>query len=396
MENVVPNVVPEKIPSIHITLSTNKADREGREIVYLVLYVSRKKVLFNTGVKVEPDLWDHKAKKIRKEHPNASDFNLIIKNAESRLTNALVKFKLQNRQILPKALKDEYSRPSQDVDFLEFMGNEITRRDAELTETTAKHHRSHLNKLKEFKKVVTFAELDEDFFQELNKWMKVKKKNGANTRHSTLKTIRTYVNIARRKGIIKHNPFQRMPVKKTIPDRVFLEPEELESLKKRYLKETLRSKHQKVLRHFLFGCYTGLRISDIRSISMEDIFGNMLVLVPHKTKNINAKTVKIPLTKTAMMLIKDESPYRLNGHVFSCFSEQKMRDYIKEVAKMVEIDKNINFHTARHTFATLFLRKTKNLIGLQKILGHQSVTQTMIYSHIITDDLISDMEDFDS
>ena len=51
--------------------------------MYLVLYVSRKKVLFNTGVKVEPDLWDQKAKQIRKEHPNASDFNLIIKNAES-------------------------------------------------------------------------------------------------------------------------------------------------------------------------------------------------------------------------------------------------------------------------------------------------------------------------
>lgn len=395
MESTLPKTQSEKIPDIKLRLSTNKKDNKNRAIVYLVIYVRGREVLFNTGVKVTDKQWDDGKKIVRKNHELRNDYNLIINNCHSRLTNVLVKFKLQNREMLPKSVKDEYSQPSQDIDFLGFMEAEIIRRRGELTDSSIRQQNAALSKLRDFRKKLTFAELTVELFEEFNRWMKNTLKNKASTRFSTIKTVRTYVNLARRKGIIDHYPLQRMPVKKSKSERVFLDDDELEILLKLYKKKSLPGNYQNVLRHFLFGCYTGLRISDIKGIKMDDVIGNMLVVMPRKTLNVNAMTVKIPLSKTAKRLIKDESPYRLHGLIFNTISEQKMRTHLKDVVSTAGIKKDVNFHSARHTFATMFLRRTKNLPVLQKILGHSKIEQTMIYSHILTDDLVAEMKVFD-
>ena len=72
-----------------------------------------------------------------------------------------------------------------------------------------------------------------------------------------------------------------------------------------------------------------------------------------------------------------------------------MREYIKLVAKVCEIDKDISFHCARHTFATIFLRNTKDLASLQKILGHSNIQETMIYAHTMTEDVQKAMKFLD-
>lgn len=387
--------VSEKIPNISVTLLAHKTDAKGRSIVYLVIYVHRKKVLFNTGVKVDSELWDSKTKKIKKSHELHSDYNLIISNAYSRLTDVLVRFKLLNREITEKGLKDDYSRPSQNIDFLEFMVFEITRRRGELTQSSINSQKAHYYKLKNFKDPLTFAELTPELFEDFNRWMKNTLKNGPNTRYNTLKTIRTYINIARRRKIMQHYPLERMPVRRSQTDRVFLSQKELDSLVDLYKRRSLPCNLQFVLRHYLFGCFTGLRISDLRAITMEDIIGDFIVLVPHKTKNVTGATVKIPLTKTTKMLMKDESHLRVKGKLFNTFSEPRMRLYLKDIMVHAKIPKKANFHSARHTFATLFLSKTKNLPVLQKLLGHQNISQTMIYSHIMTNDLVAEMKVFD-
>ena len=50
------------------------------------------------------------------------------------------------------------------------------------------------------------------------------------------------------------------------------------------------------------------------------------------------------------------------------------------------------FHDLRHTFASWYLKKRKNLAALQKLLGHKEITMTMRYAHIIEDDLLEEVE----
>ena len=395
-ENLRYENVTEKIPTINIRFREAWKDRNGKSIVQLVVHLDGKKMTFNTGVKVVPEHWDNVKEKVKSKEPEHEDLNLIINTSKAKLNNIFVKYRLQDKQLTYELIKNEYERPNMGFDFLTWMEQEIEERRGEVTDSTASQFRAHLMKLKSFKKKVAFADLSSDFFALFNRHMINKLKNNSNTRWNTLKTFRTFMNIAKRKGIITYNPLDRMPVKRAQTDRIFLDESEVKKLIELYHKKSLGDNLQGVLRHFLFSCHTGLRISDLVRIRQEDILRDMLILVPHKTKNSSGITVRIPLVPFAVQLVKDEAERRVNGMVFKTLSEQKMRLYLKDIVAYAKIKKTVNFHSGRHTFATLFLKKTKNVAALQKLLGHQNINQTMVYAHILTDDLEHEMDIFGS
>ena len=61
---------------------------------------------------------------------------------------------------------------------------------------------------------------------------------------------------------------------------------------------------------------------------------------------------------------------------------------MKEIAKIAKIDKNLTLKVGRHTFATIFLRKTKDLATLKEIMGHSEFKETLVYAHVIDDSKI--------
>lgn len=222
--------------------------------------------------------------------------------------------------------------------------------------------------------------------------MKNNLSNSQNTRHNAFKNLKAYLNIAKAKRLINHNPLERpFPARQVQTDREYLTENELQSLMGLYHRNFLKTNDQRVLRHFLFMCVTGLRISDLKTLEMSDIVNDILIFTAYKTRTQKPASLKIPLCPFAKRLIKDESPLRLYGKIFNCLSEQKMREKIKEIVKVEKIYKDISLHTGRHTFATIFLRKTKNIAALQKLLGHSSITQTMIYAHVLTEDIEREM-----
>ena len=96
-------------------------------------------------------------------------------------------------------------------------------------------------------------------------------------------------------------------------------------------------------------------------------------------------------------MIKDENNVEF-GLIFSCPAEQTMNSNIKLVAEILDIKQDLSFHSARHTFATQFLKKSKfanGILILQKLLGHSSISSTMIYSHIIDTDIDNSLSSFD-
>jgi len=70
------------------------------------------------------------------------------------------------------------------------------------------------------------------------------------------------------------------------------------------------------------------------------------------------------------------------GRIFDCYTDQVTNRYLKDIAKLLKIRKTITYHVSRHTFATLFLDKTNDLATLQKLMGHHSIAQTMVYAHV--------------
>jgi integrase len=139
-------------------------------------------------------------------------------------------------------------------------------------------------------------------------------------------------------------------------------------------------------------CFTGCRISDFKSLTKESVIERTLVYSAQKTKREKRTVIKVPLTPEAQRLIQDEPAG--GKTLFTTISEQKFRDYIKEICIAQGIKKDVSLHTARHTFATLFIEETKDVVSLQKLLGHSRITDTMIYVHMSDESVRESMGKF--
>ena len=96
----------------------------------------------------------------------------------------------------------------------------------------------------------------------------------------------------------------------------------------------------------------------------------------HKTGD----DVVIPLTDKAKSLIETGKP---NEKVFDTISNQKTNKNLKQIMNQTGITKNISFHCARHTFATISLTLGIPIEVVQKLLGHKNIRDTLIYAKII-------------
>ena len=153
-------------------------------------------------------------------------------------------------------------------------------------------------------------------------WLRVTKKNEINTVHTAMKNLKTYVNMAKRKGVIEACPFDHYHVAKQKSGRLFLTESELESLWALYLREFLTQSDQLVLRHFLFMCLTGLRISDFKAIGRKNLIENVLEYTPVKTAKTTTEKIRCPLNSYARKLIVDEQS-KIDA-LFNPISEGKM------------------------------------------------------------------------
>ena len=392
MENVQ-KTSNRKMPNVTISFDSGYVRKNGECAVYAITRLRRKKIKFHTGVTVKPELFDVDKGIVKKTHDDYSDLNLLISSTRSRINDIFVRYRLQFEELTPEILQHEFKNPSTRIDFHTFIKEAIDERKGEITASTMEQHVAMSGKIKEFSPSLSFSMIDTDFLTRYNRWLINHRKNDINTRYNNFKFFKTYLNIAIRKKIISNNPLDGwMPVKKTQTERVFLTEDEVRLLLNLYDNRTLPVFSNKILRHFLFMCFTGLRISDLRDIEMDQIVSGTLIFSAIKNRSRKKTFVKVPLSPVAKRLIKEEAPLRLYGKIFDLASEAYMNRKLKNIVEnRTSIDKDISCHTGRHTFATMFLRKSKNIAVLQKLLGHSKIEQTMVYAHVLTEDIEVEM-----
>ena len=139
---------------------------------------------------------------------------------------------------------------------------------------------------------------------------------------------------------------------------------------------------------FVFSCYTGISYVDLMALRPENLrdgIDDNLWIVLQRQKNGNP--VKIPLLQKPIDLIeKYASDIRclINDSMFPRISNQKMNAYLKEVAALARIDKNLTFHMARHTFATtITMSNGVPIETISKMLGHHKLSTTQIYAKVV-------------
>lgn len=203
--------------------------------------------------------------------------------------------------------------------------------------------------------------------------------------------LRNALNMAVREDVIADNPIMKLStqdkVKAPESQREFLTIEEVQKL------EATDSPYPHIKQAFLFACYTGLRCSDVRSITWGKIVKDgekfRLHTVMFKTK----RPFYIPLSKKAMQWMPERGDKTDNELIFERIPVQvNTKLYLQPWLDKAGITKPITFHCSRHTFGTMMLTLGADIYTTSKLLGHTKVEVTQIYAKIINkkkDDAVS-------
>ena len=376
-----------------VFIDPKKKKKNGLCSVFLTVNIHYKKLFFSTGVNADPERFDFAKGRIKGTTKAIKDDNLIIETCLATMNDIFVRYRLQQIDMTAELMKNEWLNPSRRIDFYAFATEAIKERSKEMMKQTTKNHYTNIEKLKKFKPTLMFSEITPDFIDRYRRNLKVKEHNDINTIHTSLKILKAHLNIAIKKGVIRKNPFDEIRLVTAAPDRVYLTRDELTVMWDAYRAKSMTDEKLKVLRHFLFMCYTGIRISDLKAMQRDEVNAGRLIFRAEKTKNIKKKYIKIPLNSFALQLINDEGSQ--TDKLFNTISEQNLNKYIKEIAGKLGIEKQLSNHSGRHTFATLYLESTNDLAGLQSLLGHSRITDTMIYVHVTEANTFKQMDMFE-
>jgi len=141
---------------------------------------------------------------------------------------------------------------------------------------------------------------------------------------------------------------------------------------------------------FVFSCFCGLAYIDVKNLRDNNIRtsfnGGMWIMGKREKTGVS---FSIPLMEIPKLILDKYKGTLPDGHVLPVISNQKMNAYLKEIGDVCGINKNLTFHLARHTFATLTLTKGVSIESVSKMLGHTNIQTTQIYARI-TDRKVGD------
>ncbi len=240
---------------------------------------------------------------------------------------------------------------------------------------------------------IPIKEVDHKFITGYEYFLKTERNCGHNSAIKYITNFKKIVRIAYANDWIDKDPFFNWKAKLKIVDREFLSEEEIEKI----IKKDVHIPRLELVRDiFIFSCYTGLSYVDVKKLSQDNIVrgidGNYWIKIK-RTKTDSSSN--IPILSIANVIIQKykKHPDIVNSNkVIPILSNQRMNSYLKEIADLCKITKNLTFHLARHTFATtVTLTNGVPIESVSKMLGHKSLKTTQHYAKILDRKVSDDM-----
>lgn len=190
-----------------------------------------------------------------------------------------------------------------------------------------------------------------------------------------LTCLKYYFNLAFNSGKIKHNPFAGIKVERATPEQDYLTYEEICRIRDAKLDERL----DKTRNMFLFMTFTGLEYTDLVHLEKTDVKKNK-----HNQLYIKKKRIKTGVEYLTLLFEDAAELWEILDGDIPVESNQKANAYLKEIAKIAKIDKNITTLTSRHSFSTYCLSERMLPVDIvQRCLGHTSPRQTLHYAKML-------------
>jgi len=391
--------------SILFYIKKSKANLQGYTNIYLRITLDGKRAECSINRKVHIDLWNSRLQKALGSSPENQEINREIELIRNKVYTIEQKFQRDGIDYSAAQLRDVYlgkdktkkmllkifQEHNDEVDSL--IGKDFAAGTAERYRTCKKHVADFIKK-KYKKNDIPVQDVDHKFITGLEYYLKTTRKCAHNSAIKYITNFKKIIRIAHANDWIDKDPFLHWKAKLKIVEREFLTEEEVQKLIQLELK---MERLDQVRDIFIFCCFTGLAYADVKKLNRGDIVlgadGEEWVKTKRSKTDTRSNIPILPIAKAIVEKYKDNAWLIEKDLVLPVLSNQKMNAYIKEIATLAGITKNLTFHLARHTFATtVTLTNGVPIESVSKMLGHTNLKTTQHYAKILDMKVSKDME----
>ena len=391
--------------SILFYLKRAKANAQGLAPIFQRITINGRRLDNSTGKFVDPSKWHPEMSKMR---GNSEEARLINGHLDNLRTKILIAEKELNKKDIPvnlETLKNMLLGTKERQRLLvpifeehnnkikELLGIEYAPGTYERYQTSLKHTKDFLN-WKYSISDIDITKIDHAFITDYEFYLRSVRKCANNTAVKYIKNFNKIIKLCLANDWLDKNPFANYKSKVKEVERVYLSEIEIQNI----INKDFKTERLSLVRDiFLFSCFTGLAYIDVKNLTKSHISigidGDKWIFT-HRQKTESAS--KIPVLPVTQMIIDKyaDHPQAINEEkLLPILSNQKMNAYLKEIAAVCEIEKELTFHIARHTFATtVTLTNGVPIESVSKMLGHKNLRTTQHYAKVLDKKVSEDMK----
>lgn len=391
--------------SILFYAKTSKKHVNGSVPIYLRVTIGGQRFESNTDREILPSKWSKNLGKAIGNSEEIKQLNQYLETLQHKVYSYQQQIIFEGKEVTieamrvkwigikekPKMLLEVFSEHNRQMK--ELVGKDYARLTYIRFETSFRHTQSFI-KWKFEQDDIDIKKLDFHFISEYSFWLKSIRNCNQNSTIKYLSNFKKIVNFCLKNGWIIRNPFVGFKMVKKEVIREILTLEEMNTMA---TKEFVSDRVGQVRDIFLLCCFTGLAYADVKKLKRSEIVkgidGEQWIFTARQKTEI---PTRIPILSPALKLIDKYAhhPHCIAKNILlPVLSNQKMNAYLKEIADLCEIRKELTFHIARHTFATtVTLSNGVPIETVSKMLGHRSLRTTQLYAKVLDSKVSEDMK----
>ncbi len=392
--------------TIRFWLNKRKANSQGLVPIWARITIDGKIAECSTMKQVMFVHWDAENNCVARECPSAKEINKHLVLVEAEITKHYNILAATQEYVTPEEVKKSYKgiKPEQKTflqvfdQFMEHMADKVEVGDIKTTRYNRfeilKSKCSSFLKLKIKKSDIEISEAKLNFITEFQQYLRTVEKIGHNTAMKYAKDLKQVMEYAVTLEYVPSNKFTNFKCTYKRTKREFLDEQELGLM---YEKSMPVTRLEEVRDCYIFVCYTGYSYSDAEALGPDHIAvgidGRKWIIRDRQKTDTTENIPLLPIPLEIIDKYKNHPYCKANRKLLPLNSNQRYNGYLKEVADICGIKKNLTSHTARHTFATtVLLTNDVPMETTMELLGHTDIRTTQIYGKIVQKKISKDME----
>lgn len=383
-----------------------RVDKNNSATIYARITINKKRLSISLKHKINIELWDTHRQKVKGNSEIAKTLNYYLDETKADLIQCYRDLKNESKVVNAELVKARYLGEDKKIHSLrDIFKYHNEKMGVKLAPKTLCHYKTSQKYIlvyvaEEYEKADMYLQ-DMDYafvlgFESFLRSYKPEHYQGQIANNAVMKHIqrlRRMVTLAYHMEWLERDPFIKFKPKLEKREREFLTEMELSNIEE-YSPSNDRMTIVKDL--FIFSCYTGICYGDMMDLTENNIVTgddkNLWIIANRNKTGTSFKVPILPKVEELIRKYKKHPRTLFNGKLLPTISNQKLNSYLKEIADFCDLKKNLTFHMARHTFATIVtLTNGVPIETVSKLLGHTKLTTTQIYAKVIEKKIIEDM-----